>query len=198
MTLPISGEQAGLARDVIGWAREILGDLPADLVGILAGDPVKALRAKMLETVWQKTKKTLEDRGVEDRQPPSLKADLPILAAAADETNENLQDLWAKLLAAAMDPSRTRHFRQSFIETIRKMDPTDVIVLHAVASQLERWKGKPFGAAEQKEEFAKLEMSTDERSVSVENLIAIRCFTSPGGTVVLTSYGRELLKAVAD
>jgi hypothetical protein len=60
----------------------------------------------------------LADRG-EPTEPPSLSLLLPILVAAAEESRDELQDLWARLLAAAADPSRARSFRIQFIETVK-------------------------------------------------------------------------------
>jgi hypothetical protein len=41
---------------------------------------------------------------------------LLLLIAAADEDRQELQDLWARLLAAAADPKRTKSFRGAFID----------------------------------------------------------------------------------
>ena len=123
-----------------GYIADIVGDLPKDLVGLLAGDRVKVARAKRLAILLEGTKKHLQDRGVVEPEPPSLKLALPIFEAAADESNQELQDLWASLLAAAMDPKRRDWVRQSFIQIVKQMDPFDVLVLRAVAENgLKYW-----------------------------------------------------------
>ena len=84
----------------------------ADLIGLLFGDQVKVKRAERLAVLWHRTHEPLRDRGI-DPEPPSLKYAIPILEAAADEENDELQDLWSRLLAAAMDlwsHSRTGSF----------------------------------------------------------------------------------------
>jgi len=70
--IPISDEQAKLARELVavgrdtgGYLADILGDLPKDLVGLLVGDRVKLLRAERLAKQWGKAKKRLKDRGVD-------------------------------------------------------------------------------------------------------------------------------------
>jgi hypothetical protein len=80
--------------------------------------------------IWQKTRERLRDRGIEPES-PSLKYAIPILEAAADEENNELQDLWSRLLAAAMDPNRRDAMRQSFIATVKQMD-LDVVVFKAI------------------------------------------------------------------
>jgi hypothetical protein len=129
----ITDEQAKLAQELVksasglgGYFADILGDFPKDLFGLLVGDRVKARRIKGIERLWQRTSERLEHRSV-DPEPPSLKYAIPILEAAADEENEELQDLWSRLLAAAMDPNRRDGMRQSFIETVKQMDPIDAL-----------------------------------------------------------------------
>jgi hypothetical protein len=136
--IPIRDEQAKLLQQIVQAGREagsyiadILGDLPKDLVGLLVGERVKARRAEKVAILWQQARERLQDRGISP-EPPSLKLAIPILQAAVDEGNDQLQDLWSRLLAAAMDPNRRDAVRQSFIQTVKQMDPTDVLVLKTI------------------------------------------------------------------
>jgi hypothetical protein len=140
--IPISDEQAKLGQDLVkavrdasGYFTDILGDLPKDLIGLLVGDRVKAKRIEKIEKLWQKTRERMRDGGIADPEPPSLKYAIPILQAVADEENEDLQDLWSRLLAAAMDPNRRDAMRQSFIRVVKQMDPIDALVLKAIRDQ---------------------------------------------------------------
>jgi hypothetical protein len=67
-----------------------------------------------------KARKRLRDRKVETPKSASLSLTLPILEAAANESRDELQDLWARLLAAAADPARAPAFRLAFIEAVKK------------------------------------------------------------------------------
>jgi hypothetical protein len=123
--LPISDEQAKLGQELVktvrdagGWFTDTLGDLPKDALGYLIGDAVKAKRIEKQAMTWHRMRERLRARGVEP-EPPSLKYAIPILQAAADEENEGLQDLWSRLLAAAMDSSRRDAMRQSFIQAVK-------------------------------------------------------------------------------
>ncbi len=71
-----------------------------------------------------------EARGVKDPSPADLAVALPILHAAADESRDELQDLYARLLAAAMDPNRASQVRRSLVEFVNQLDPMDASVLH--------------------------------------------------------------------
>jgi hypothetical protein len=55
---------------------------------------------------------------------------LPLVISAADEDRDELQEIWARLLAAAADPARAKSFRIQFIEVAKQMDP---LALHHLA-----------------------------------------------------------------
>ena len=175
--IPISDEQAKLGqelvkavRDASGYFTDILGDLPKDLIGYLIGDRVKAKRIERMAALWQRTRERLRDRGT-DPEPPSLKYAIPILEAAADEENEELQDLWSRLLAAAMDPNRRDAMRQSFIATVKRMDPIDVLVFKAVCDNgpAQFIPSAPDALA------SKFKCSRDDVTVSIEHLAELSC-----------------------
>jgi Abortive infection alpha len=56
---------------------------------------------------------------------------LPSLQGAAEEDREELVDLWARLLANAMDPN-LNSVRPEFINAVKKMDRFDPIVLRYI------------------------------------------------------------------
>jgi Abortive infection alpha len=197
--VPISDEQAKLGQEFIkavsglgGWFADILGDTPKDLVGYLIGDRVKVKRVERLAALWQSTCERLQDRGT-DPEPPSLKYAIPILEAAADEENEELQDLWSRLLAAAMDPNRRDAMRQSLIASVKQMDPIDVLVLKAVHNHPEEWHP---GAADALAVL--LKCSADEIVVSIDHLSELDCLpTSQYVQPHLKPFGKLLMKAVS-
>src|ERR1700731_992583 len=54
-----------------------------------------------------------------------------LVEGAQKEGREELMELWARLLANAMDPN-LNSVRQSFIEAVKNMDPVDAIVLRYI------------------------------------------------------------------
>jgi hypothetical protein len=54
-----------------------------------------------------------------------------LLTAAQDESREELAELWARLLANAIDPNMN-NIRHSFIDVVKNMDPVDAIVLRLI------------------------------------------------------------------
>lgn len=201
--IPISDEQAKLAtkalevlEDFGGFLREMLGTVPEDVVGLLGGDWLKVRRATNFAEMLAKARERLDKRGVKDRAEVSLTLALPLLRAAADESRTELQDLWARLLANAMDPARSTLVRVQFIDILKKMDPLDALVLRKLSET-----GQPPSNA--RDEYARvLRVSSDQVELSFVNLESLRCASSGGSpapsSVNLTALGRQLLLAVAD
>jgi hypothetical protein len=203
--LPITDEQAKLGQEVVkalrgsgSYLADILGDLPKDFLGQLIGDRVKARRIEKAAVLWKKTQERLRDLGVHEPEPPSLKFAIPILEAAVDEDNEGLQDLWARLLAASMDPKRRDGMRQSFVETVKQMDPMDALVLEAIRENGDaQWA--PSGA---QAVGTSLSCSRDEAIVSFEHLAKLGCVyfkdsTGPRIAPYLLPFGKLLTNIVS-
>jgi DNA-binding MarR family transcriptional regulator len=208
--IPISDEQAklgqelvGAGRDAGGWLADFLGELPRDLLGLLAGDKVKVRRAERLAKLWDEAKKRLADQGIGEPTPANPKLVLPILAAAADENNEELQDLWARLLAAAMNPDQSKQGRLRFTDALKKLDPLDARVLIWMHGH-----GDSTNMGKQNKMSEELGVSRDEVDVSVNNLVKAN-FAGPAGMnpftgqsntsatlIGLTPFGREFLRIV--
>jgi hypothetical protein len=200
--IPITDEQAKLLREIVrliraagAYGADVLGDLPKDLVGLLAGDQVKVWRAERLAKFWAGVKERLKAQRIEEPPPPNPKLALPILAAVADETNDELRDLWERLLAAAMNPDRTKHVRLGFIDALRKMDPLDALVM--------RWLSQHGGGAHEASKdtiAADLRVSRDQVEVSLANLMKLDFAAEPhrGAATSLTPLAREFLRATQD
>jgi Abortive infection alpha len=110
----------------------VLGDLPHDLLGIM-GDWVKNVRARRWAELCAETERILRELHVENREEVSPSVAIPLIAAAVNEDRDVLKQLWAKLLAAAMDPARTDLVRPSLIELLKKMDPLDARIIEHLA-----------------------------------------------------------------
>lgn len=199
--LPITDEEAKLGQELVKAARDsgayladIFGDLPRDLMGLLIGDRVKARRIENAVNFAKKLQERLEDQTAQE--PPSLKFAIPILAAAVDEENEGLQDLWARLLATAMDPARRDQMRQAFVETVKQMDPMDVLVLGVIPNAMESAWNNGLGPLS-----TAISCEQDEVRVSFENLAKLNCirFMDEAGERVrpyLSPFGKLLMNVV--
>jgi len=192
--IPGSDEQAKKAlRGSGGFLKKTFGTIPEDIVGLLAGDWLKVRRAENLARTAEKAKEHLKARGVETSEPASLSLTLPIFVAAAEESRDELQDLWARLLAAAADPSRVSLLRIRFIEAAKKMDPLDAHVLSQVRSQGGRVASTGLNAL-----AAELGVTRDQIDVSCENLRELGLLMGDLHSALLSSLGREFLRVVSD
>ncbi len=198
--IPISDEQANLGQEIIKalggvavFVKEALGSTPQDLIGYLGGDWLRVRRAENIAKIMTRSKEKLEARGVKDHAPASLTVALPILRGAANESREALQDLWAGLLAAAIDPSRSNGVRQSFAEAISKMEPPDALVL----SHFKKLSGS---TANYNQIAGYISISPDVADISMGNLakLGLLAFQPGIAGAYLTSFGREFLRIVTD
>jgi hypothetical protein len=198
--IPISDEQAKAIQEAIKALRGLgeflektFGTLPQDVVGLLGGDWLKVRRAENLARTIQKARERLNARRVETPEPASLSLTLPILVAAADESRDELQDLWARLLAAAADPSRAGFFRLRFIDIAKQLDPLDAGVLSYV-----RTRSGGVHSTEMNLAAIELHVSRDQFDVSCNNLRNLELLMGDERFAALTSFGREFLRAISD
>jgi hypothetical protein len=117
-------EAGQLAR----YAGRILGTMPEDAVGLVIGDPLHFVRTAIAAKYDEWISQILRDRNVSP-EPVSPSLAIPLIRAAYDESRPELQALWARLIAAAMDPRRSKRVRRSFIDAVQRFDPLDVLVL---------------------------------------------------------------------
>jgi hypothetical protein len=198
--IPITDAQAKAIEEAIktlrglgGFLKETFGTVPQDLVGLLGGDWLKVRRAENLVRILQRVKERLEARHVKTPEPASLSIGLPILVAAADESRQELQDIWARLLAAAADPSRASRFRIAFIEAAKRMDPLDAPFLVSLHRHGGRADGTVLNSIS-----SELKISRDEIDVSWNNLKKLELLTLDNHNAVISSFGREFLRALSD
>jgi hypothetical protein len=195
-----SAKAASKAIDAIRqsgrYAGAVLGDLPHDLLGIM-GDWVKHIRVRRWAELEAETEKILRERGVENRETISPSIAIPLIAAAINEDRDVLKQLWAKLLASAMDPARANQVRPSLIELLKNMDPLDATVLQwLTAAPRPVSHGDLAGQIE-----LHLSVSRDEAFFSLEHLHELGCLDPPpdaSPVPKVTAKARLLIRAVSD
>jgi len=121
----------------------------------------------------------------------------PLIEAAADEERAELKELWAQLLAAAMDPKRKQFVRADIITTLKQFEPLDARVLQA-ASEL---KGTQLPPNARDNIAQKLSATSDEIEVSMTNLARLGCLVpvddwGAGPYVTVAPRGRMLIQAL--
>ena len=181
-------ETGGLAR----YVGRILGTAPEDVVGIVLGDPLRFIRTIIAQKLDDKISTILRSRNVKIVEPVSPSLAIPLLRAAYDESREEIQEIWAKLLAAAMDPQRADRVRGEFVDAVKRLHPRDAIILDALYGTPGQLSPNP------RDYFAShLAVSSDAIEVSFKNLEEIGCLSTAADRHT-TPFGRELMRACRD
>lgn len=167
---------------------DALADAPKGLVGVIAGAVSKPLRIKRLAALWGKIQALLNAQSIEKPQAPNPKVALPALAAAADETDEELGDLWARLLVASINPDRAEQDRLRLVDALEQMDPLDAVLLKWINEN----SGGRLDAAGRVAAMQALNLSSDEVETSFANFVIIG--VSQGEA--LTPFGREFIRVI--
>ena len=181
-------EAGGLAR----YMGRVLGTVPHDAVGLVLGDPLHFVRTAIAAQYDALLDKILTRRNVKQTQPVSPSLAIPLLRGAYDESRPELQELWAALIASAMDPKRVGRVRLSFIETLRRFDPLDAMVLQKRYEQPGDMSPNAVVCI-----AGMLSQPEVEVELSFDNLALLNCVSKTGATVrfFITNYGRALVQA---
>ena len=104
----------------------------ADALGGMLQDQLKSFRAQNLERLHKKWKIIREDKGISEA---AIKV-LPfgdafrVLEASSMEEDENVQNIWAQLLASATDSKRDVTIEKRFINLLKSLSGNDAIILN--------------------------------------------------------------------
>lgn len=113
---------------MFGFLGRVLGE-PADHVSGIISDRLKFYRWERQLRLADKAEEILKSRGVSDAKAVPPKLALPILEAASLEDSDELQDLWARLLANAMDPKFEGEISMMLVQILKSLNPLDVQLL---------------------------------------------------------------------
>ena len=124
-------------RAVSALAAGPIGQLVSNFIGVAGGDWLGESRKRNLAKLQKNTEDLLQGIDKARQSPPSVNVVRPLLEAAADESREALQDLWAALLANASVDDGGR-VRRDFFEKVKQMEPDDARALRIVASRMNK------------------------------------------------------------
>jgi hypothetical protein len=187
---------AGIGR----YLDTVFDRVPHNLVGYFGGDWLAEQRMRNAERLRADTEEIRRSRGTQERVEISPSVAIPLIQAAIDEDRDGLKEMWARLLAAAMDPARTHLVRPSLIELLKQFDPLDAFVLREMTgpnfqniivpgSDLAQSLGGVAG------------VPRDETHLSLEHLYELGCLRQSPDEVPrppVTAKGRALIRAVSD
>jgi len=136
-----SGKVIDSATEIGAFLNKVFGGTVVDLGG-LVGDPIRVFRQKRYLELVHKTNAELEEKGIEYTVPVPAAIAVPLLEKATLQDDPIISDLWAKLLANAMDPNCSDRVDQSHSDQLGQLSRADVILLlilrlHAKLTSLE-------------------------------------------------------------
>jgi Abortive infection alpha len=113
----------------------------AEEAGQMLRDEVRSYRRLRRARLWARTQSALRKLGVSPKPVPS-KLLSPIIDNASLEDDDDLQDIWANLLANAADPRERNKIHPSFPAILKELTAQDVKFLDALYNAaLELGKG---------------------------------------------------------
>lgn len=186
-----SAKAAAKALDLVKASSQQI----ADAYGFVIGDQLHAARQRRLDAITRKTQKILKDRDAKSTEVPEQIA-IPLLEAAQGESREEMQELWARLLANAMDSDRAADVRPEFVSALKQMQPLDALVLETIREMVQDPENTVIAPGNVAE---RLKVRASLIRVSFDSLAEARCMTvfnsANGSQFRMGSFGVEFLRA---
>ena len=168
----------------------------ADIYNALLGDRINAYRTRNADKFARETRRIIEDRNLQERRelPEALAA--PLLEAAQSDPREELLKLFAALAVNAIDPKVGDDVRPEFIETVRKWQPLDLLVVRFACSR--RKTSEPY--FKRRDVLNSIHGSRGSAiQLSLDHLISLNCIQNRSANgLIVTAYGEEIIRAVSE
>jgi hypothetical protein len=187
-----SGKVVDASTSFGSWLSKTLGTIPEDLLGIAGGDFLHEQRKRNLISLKAKTAEIRTRINAGPPQEPSVSVVLPLLKAAADEQRPELQELWAGLLASALQQDGGRRVRRAFFDTLAQMEPVDALLFEGIAQAKLRVPQQRVSTLYVGKELG---ITGEEFSVAMSALHRLDLLGSTGLGVTLSQYGLAFWKA---
>jgi hypothetical protein len=172
-----TGKGIDMVASAGGALKHLLGDSLEQLGGIVS-DWARYYRYKNLLEVMDKFSRIATERGIAGKAtplPPQFA--LPLLEGASLESEDDVQELWAGLLANAADPARLLELKKVYVEVLRGLQPVDVRLLRALSQpDLDAAYGIHNGATLNAEVLAGIvEADVEDAQISLQTLARYGC-----------------------
>jgi hypothetical protein len=169
-------------------------DIAENALGVLGGDWLSEVRARNRAKLKDRTEKILHDRHAEPIDVASPSVITPLLSAAQDESRDELIDIWAALLATALNPKTQSQYRREFTDIAKQLEPLDVLVLTELASLPEDLASAQSRVVRVSN---RLKRPVQEVALSVEALFRLGLTESSHTNPRLVVRGIQLMRAIS-
>lgn len=116
---------------MFGFLSKILGTPIEDAVGIV-GDKLQYIRWQRQNRMVDGVNKILKERGLSKTKAIPPKFAIPMLEQASLEEDDDLQDIWCRLITNSLDPNFKSEIRYAFIDIIKNLTSLDAKILKYV------------------------------------------------------------------
>jgi hypothetical protein len=188
-----TGEIVRSADGIGSYLARVVGSIPENLLGLAAGDWLDHKRRRHLAVLEANTARILESISTDLLTEPSPSILIPLLKAAVDEGREELQQIWAALLANAMADGG-RKVRRDYFGAVSQMEPSDALVLE-IYSRRRGPFATPADLAFIDDEFRRLNVTRIEQGIACRTLYRLGCLGNDDNFAVLTDFGHGLMDA---
>jgi hypothetical protein len=159
-----------------------------------------------LKNIGQKTAEKMAGIAPERMTAPSPSIITPLIEAACQESQEQLQDIWAALLANTL-LDHSKKVQKDMIAAVKKFEPIDAIVLKIVAGMPNPTQADNISRQNNRQYLNSgrqpVSIFSDEWEVSLKRLQKLDCISlwaaqpgdPPSGMPNTTAFGRQLLAA---
>lgn len=112
-----------------GFISKMFGYPIEEVVGTI-GDKLKCVRVQRLIRMEDEISKLLEERGLSNVRAIPPKFAIPMIENSSMEEDDELQDIWCKLIANGLDPNFDSEIRFAYIDMIRNITSLDAKILN--------------------------------------------------------------------
>lgn len=172
-----TGKAVEALRDAGSFLADVFGGSLKEIGGT-AADWARYYRYKNQLMIMDKVRQIHHERQIEGGlKPIPLEHILPIMDGASLEQNEDIQLLWANLIANATDPEYNIDIRKVFIEILRGLEPLDAQILELLSDpNINKKYGAYVEATLNAEEISeKINADPDDVKISLQTLDRYSC-----------------------
>jgi hypothetical protein len=171
-----TGKMIDVVQELGGFFRLVFGDTAIELGGI-AKDWASYYRYTNLLKIQDKILALHAKRKIEGKTIPiPPRYAIPLIQRASDEDDNDIQSLWAGLIANSTDPNKKLDVKKIYIEILSSLEPLDVQIMRYFSKQ--GWhlsSDVPGGGINVERLSADLDLNENDILISLQNLNRLGC-----------------------